>query len=711
MKSLFNRSFVSVVFAQIASLFGDAVLRFALPLYVLNLTGSAALMGAVAAAAWLPYIVLTPIGGVAADRVNKRRIMAVLDVLLALTCAAYLALEGTVDLIGLSICALIILYAAQSVYQPTVQAAVPFIVPRGDIVRATAIVSQISALSGLVGPVIGGLVFGLFGIEPVVMVSGIAFAVSAALMVVVVRIPRDVIERSDVCVVRTVARDIAESFAFLRHERPVILKVIFLVAGINLTLTAFIIIGAPVTVTQILGLPNQYMGFAEGAMALGGLAGGITVGVLAKRMRLERAALFLLVAAVALVPMAVVLGVPMDPLLAYGLFVGCLFVSMACATMFSIQAISFVQLETPAHLIGKVIALTMALANCAQPVGQLLYGRPVRRLARRPGARGVGHGGRGVRFGTGDVARAWPRLARTAQGRGGCTCVRGRRRPATGSLPISGDSAQPERHGAASLSRAAALLQALRAASVLSSSGELTLCQKCRLTRRHHGDYTRANTDEPPFEQATRLRMERRGQMPVRGCSGKEGLMGSAESSTVFADRANDAATGASTRRDDIVEAARELYEERGLSRTTVKDITQRVGVTRSAVLSLLLRQGRCDRGRPRRHRGGFSGGAALLERRARARQRRQGAHGLPAHLPQRHLRERVVPAKSGEHRELGALPAFRADRGRPGGALHRRFDRARLRAVPQRGDRARLRDVLHDDRRHDGTHQGESPY
>ena len=374
MKSLFNRSFVSVVFAQIASLFGDAVLRFALPLYVLNLTGSAALMGAVAAAAWLPYIVLTPIGGVAADRVNKRRIMAVLDVLLALTCAAYLALEGTVDLIGLSICALIILYAAQSVYQPTVQAAVPFIVPRGDIVRATAIVSQISALSGLVGPVIGGLVFGLFGIEPVVMVSGIAFAVSAALMVVVVRIPRDVIERSDVCVVRTVARDIAESFAFLRHERPVILKVIFLVAGINLTLTAFIIIGAPVTVTQILGLPNQYMGFAEGAMALGGLAGGITVGVLAKRMRLERAALFLLVAAVALVPMAVVLGVPMDPLLAYGLFVGCLFVSMACATMFSIQAISFVQLETPAHLIGKVIALTMALANCAQPVGQLLYG-------------------------------------------------------------------------------------------------------------------------------------------------------------------------------------------------------------------------------------------------------------------------------------------------------------------------------------------------
>ena len=96
MNTLLNRSFVSVIFAQIASLFGDAVLRFALPLYVLNQTGSAALMGAVSACAWIPYIVLTPIGGVAADRVNKRRIMAALDILLAATCAAFLALDGVI---------------------------------------------------------------------------------------------------------------------------------------------------------------------------------------------------------------------------------------------------------------------------------------------------------------------------------------------------------------------------------------------------------------------------------------------------------------------------------------------------------------------------------------------------------------------------------------------------------------------------------------
>ena len=216
--------------------------------------------------------------------------------------------------------------------------------------------------------------FGLFGIGPVVAVSGVAFALSAVLIVTTVRIPHDAVERSDAGVIRTVLGDISESLSFLRRDRPVILKAIFLAAGINLTLTALILVGTPVIVTQVLGLPNQYMGFAEGALALGGLAGGIAVGALASRLKIERAPLLLLLATLALVPVAAVLGVPMDPLVAYGVLVVSLFASMACATMFSIQAVSFVQMETPGHLVGKVIALMMSLANCAQPVGQLVYG-------------------------------------------------------------------------------------------------------------------------------------------------------------------------------------------------------------------------------------------------------------------------------------------------------------------------------------------------
>ena len=77
--SLFRRDFTLVVIGQIISLFGNAVVRFVLPLYLLRQTGSPALFGAVGAAAFIPAVLCSPVGGVVADRVNKRNIMVALD--------------------------------------------------------------------------------------------------------------------------------------------------------------------------------------------------------------------------------------------------------------------------------------------------------------------------------------------------------------------------------------------------------------------------------------------------------------------------------------------------------------------------------------------------------------------------------------------------------------------------------------------------------
>ena len=77
--TIFRRDFTLVVIGQIISLFGNAILRFALPLYLLRATGSSALFGMVTAASFLPMIVLSLLGGVLADRVNKRNILVALD--------------------------------------------------------------------------------------------------------------------------------------------------------------------------------------------------------------------------------------------------------------------------------------------------------------------------------------------------------------------------------------------------------------------------------------------------------------------------------------------------------------------------------------------------------------------------------------------------------------------------------------------------------
>ena len=73
-KTCCGRDFTLVVAGQIISLFGNAILRFTLPLYLLKETGSSALFGTVTALALLPMILLSLLGGVLADRVPEERL-------------------------------------------------------------------------------------------------------------------------------------------------------------------------------------------------------------------------------------------------------------------------------------------------------------------------------------------------------------------------------------------------------------------------------------------------------------------------------------------------------------------------------------------------------------------------------------------------------------------------------------------------------------
>lgn len=78
-KWMFGRDFILMVAGQIISLFGNAILRFALSVAVLDMTGSAAAFASIAALSMLPTILLSPLGGVLADRVSRKDIMAALD--------------------------------------------------------------------------------------------------------------------------------------------------------------------------------------------------------------------------------------------------------------------------------------------------------------------------------------------------------------------------------------------------------------------------------------------------------------------------------------------------------------------------------------------------------------------------------------------------------------------------------------------------------
>ena len=125
---LWNKNFTLVVIGQIISLFGNAILRFALPLYLLDLTGSSSIYGAVLACSTIPMIVLSPVGGILADRVNKRNIMVFLDFFTTVVILVFSVCFGRINCVILILSIMIILYAIQGTYQPTVQSSIPSLV-------------------------------------------------------------------------------------------------------------------------------------------------------------------------------------------------------------------------------------------------------------------------------------------------------------------------------------------------------------------------------------------------------------------------------------------------------------------------------------------------------------------------------------------------------------------------------------------------------
>ena len=142
-KNGFSRDFTLVVIGQIISLFGNAVVRFALPLHLLNISQSPALYGLVSALAFLPLLIMSPLGGVIADRVNKRNIMVVLDFTTAGIILLFLLLSRQVNLVTLILVTLILLFSISGLYQPSVQASMPFLVPEEKLVQANAMINTV----------------------------------------------------------------------------------------------------------------------------------------------------------------------------------------------------------------------------------------------------------------------------------------------------------------------------------------------------------------------------------------------------------------------------------------------------------------------------------------------------------------------------------------------------------------------------------------
>jgi MFS family permease len=176
-----NRDFRRLYVASLISLGGDWFLLVALFGLVIHFTDSAIAVALVIAVEDLMYFLLSPVAGVLADRIDRRRLMVGADLVRAVLCLGFLLIR-TDSLVWLAFVLLAVMASFSAAFEPASMAALPNLVEEEDLATANALSGSLWGTMLAVGAALGGVVAAVFGRDTAFIVDAVSFLASAWLI-------------------------------------------------------------------------------------------------------------------------------------------------------------------------------------------------------------------------------------------------------------------------------------------------------------------------------------------------------------------------------------------------------------------------------------------------------------------------------------------------------------------------------------------------
>ena len=269
-RALRHRNYRLFFAGQAISLIGTWIARIAIGWLVYRLTNSAFMLGLVSFVSLVPTFLLTPIGGVVADRWNRHRVLVATQITLMLAAftLAYFAWRGTI-----AVPHVILLGALTGVCNafdiPARQAFVVNMVDdRADLSSAIAMNSMIFNSARLIGPSIAGLLIAVFGEGLCFLINGISFvAVVAALLAMRVPPPKPRKQRPHA--LHEMREGLAAAFGFAPIRAILLLMALTSLVGMPYTMLM------PIFADQILHGDAVTLGLLMAASGVGAFGGAL----------------------------------------------------------------------------------------------------------------------------------------------------------------------------------------------------------------------------------------------------------------------------------------------------------------------------------------------------------------------------------------------------------------------------------------------------
>ncbi|WP_040191483.1 MFS transporter [Clostridium culturomicium] len=413
-----NKNFIIIVIGQIISLFGNAIQRFSMSLYLLEFTGSTAAFARILAISTIPYILFAPIAGMLSDNVNKKKIMVYLDLICSVLIGSYafiLLRDHDHELIVTAV--MFILSICYTLYGPAVVSSIPQIVEEEKLTTANGIINQVGSIVNFAGPILAGVLYGLLGIKVIVVINAISFLMSAILELFLdipdvvkveeadVQFSREIyIDRDEelekdkednlnkgksnnykkeksnklsLAFVKKSFVDMQESFVYLKREKKIVLGIITSYALCNIFLVPILSIVAPYFINVMLNLPAQVYGIVEAICVLGMILGGFWISIKPDMFSMKKVHYTYIPMLTGVIVMAVLGFIKINAMALAGIFALGGMAIMLSLSLSNVLTLTFTQKEVPGTMLGRVSAFSTAVATISVAPGQLLFGQVI----------------------------------------------------------------------------------------------------------------------------------------------------------------------------------------------------------------------------------------------------------------------------------------------------------------------------------------------
>lgn len=380
-KSIFkNKNFMLLFTGKLVSQLGDVIYNMAIGWYILTITSSAVQMSIYMALGTVVYIIMGPIGGVIADRLDRKQIIIWMDIVRGIAVAATgLLMYFGIQSIYLFYAASIILSICGALFVPASNAMIPIIVDDSQLTKANSLGGSVGSVSNIAGTITGGILYAVLGINVIFILNAASYIICGILEIFII-MPAAVKTSGEEKETgrKHMLHELAESYSFMRNQKGLFILMWFSTI-INFIMVPLIAVFVPYIFNQILKVSTEQYSYVGAASAIGFLIGAGIISILPQKDKINRYIRSSLIGFSALVFGIYFIMLARSNNLISNTSVVILFVLVylligTASSILNIPVGVVIQRLVPNEILGKVSALLNTLIMAAMPLGMLLGG-------------------------------------------------------------------------------------------------------------------------------------------------------------------------------------------------------------------------------------------------------------------------------------------------------------------------------------------------